>query len=99
MSKRTPLQNILFYLIILLIILYVLAPYAWMVSSSFKTRLEIQGMTPSWIPQTFTLDNYIAMNQTVPIVDYFFNSIIISTGTMILGLLIGVLAAYGISRF
>ncbi|MEJ6949530.1 carbohydrate ABC transporter permease [Natronospora cellulosivora (SeqCode)] len=99
MNKRTPLENFLFYFLILLLLFFVLAPYAWMVSSSFKTTLEIQGMTPTWIPQTLTLENYVRMNQTVPIVDYFMNSVIISLGTMIFSLLLAVLAAYGISRF
>ncbi len=99
MNKRTPLQNILFYLTIIIVLLFVLGPYAWMISSSFKTRVEIQGMQPSWIPQTFTTENYMQMNNTVPIVKYFKNSIIISGGAMIFGLLLSALAAYGISRF
>jgi len=99
MSKRTPIQNFFFYLIIVIVLLFVLGPYAWMISSSFKTAVEIQGMRPTWIPQTFTLNNYVEMNTTVPIVKYFTNSIIISTGTMLAALIIGTLAAYGISRF
>ena len=99
MSRRTPVQNFFFYLIIIVVILFVLGPYAWMVSSSFKTSVEIQGMRPTWIPQTFTLDNYKNMNTTVPILKYFTNSLIISTGTMLCALVLGTLAAYGISRF
>ncbi|NLM96591.1 MAG: carbohydrate ABC transporter permease [Halanaerobiaceae bacterium] len=70
-----------------------------MISSSFKTSLEIQGMKPTWIPQTFTLDNYKEMNKTVPIFSYFKNSLIVSGGTMIFSLILSTLAAYGISRF
>ncbi|NMB38432.1 MAG: carbohydrate ABC transporter permease [Firmicutes bacterium] len=70
-----------------------------MVSSSFKTTLEIQGMKPSWIPQTFTLENYRRMGKTVPIFKFFLNSLIISSGSMICSVILSVLAAYGISRF
>ncbi len=83
----------------MLVILIVLVPYMWMVSNSFKTNLEIQGMEPSWIPKTFTFENYKRMNELVPIWHYFKNSMIISTGTMILTLLLGTLAAYALSRF
>lgn len=99
MNKQSLLKNILFYLIIFIILLFVLGPYAWMISSSFKTTVEIQGMQPTWIPQTFTLDNYTEMNRTVPILRYFKNSIIISSGTMIFSIILSILAAYGISRF
>ncbi|MFW5986161.1 MAG: carbohydrate ABC transporter permease [Halanaerobiales bacterium] len=93
------LRNILFVLAMLVVLTIVLGPYMWMVSSSFKTNLEIQGMEPSWIPRTFTLDNYVKMNTLVPLWHYFKNSLIISSGTMILTLLIGTLAAYSLSRF
>ena len=99
MSRRTHLQNVLFYLVVIIILLFVLGPYCWMISSSFKTSLEIQGMKPTWIPQTFTLDNYKEMNKTVPIFSYFKNSLIVSGGTMIFSLILSTLAAYGISRF
>ncbi|AZO96708.1 carbohydrate ABC transporter permease [Halocella sp. SP3-1] len=70
-----------------------------MLSASFKTDLEIQGMRPSWIPQTFTLSNYSEMNRTVPILKFFKNSLIICTGAMFVATLVAVMAAYGISRF
>jgi multiple sugar transport system permease protein len=93
------LKKIGFAVAIIAVILAVLGPYMWMVSSSFKTNLEIQGMEPSWIPKTFTFDNYVKMNNLVPIWHYFKNSMIISTGTMLLTLLIGTLAAYALSRY
>jgi len=99
MNRRTPLQNFLFYTTIIIVLLFVLGPYAWMISSSFKTTLEIQGMEPSWIPHEFTLENYTEMANTVPIFDFFKNSIIISGGAMIFSVILSVLAAYGISRF
>ncbi|ACL70725.1 binding-protein-dependent transport systems inner membrane component [Halothermothrix orenii H 168] len=70
-----------------------------MISGSFKTPIEIQAMEPTWIPSTFTLDNYRDMNRTVPILKFFKNSLIISLGTMIVTVVIGTLAAYSISRF
>src|SRR5690554_637786 len=98
-SKMSGLQKFFFVLAIAFILLFVLAPYIWMLSSSFKTTLEIQSMRPSWIPQTFTFENYVKMNTVVPIMRYFKNSLIISGGAMLLTIIIGVLAAYGVSRF
>ncbi|HLV09347.1 MAG TPA: carbohydrate ABC transporter permease [Halanaerobiales bacterium] len=99
MDRMSSLQKFFFALAIAIILVFVLAPYLWMVSSSFKSTLEIQSMRPTWIPQTFTFQNYVEMNRIVPIMRYFKNSLIISGGAMILTIIIGVLAAYGISRF
>lgn len=92
-------RKTLFYLAILIMVAFVLAPYLWMLSASFKSDLEIQGMKPTWIPQTFTLSNYVEMNKTVPILKFFKNSLIICTGSMLVATIVAVMAAYGISRF
>jgi multiple sugar transport system permease protein len=48
---------------------YVLAPVAWLVSSSMQNEREIISKPPHWIPQPPTLDNFAAIfsakNQTV----------------------------------
>src|SRR5690554_2506876 len=86
LTKQITLR-ILLYLGVFLVLLFVLVPYLWMVSGSFKTSLEIQAadvtrpdLAPRWIPRTFTLENYAKINKTVPMLDYFRNSMIISLG-------------------
>jgi multiple sugar transport system permease protein len=98
--------RILLYLGVFLVLVIVLAPYLWMVSGSFKTSLEIQAadvtrpdLEPRWIPRTFTLENYAKINKTVPMLDYFRNSIIISLGTMFFSIIISITAAYALSRY
>ena len=98
--------RILLYLGVFLVLVIVLVPYLWMVSGSFKTSLEIQAadvtrpdLEPRWIPRTFTLENYAKINKTVPMLDYFRNSIIISLGTMVFSIIISITAAYALSRY
>ena len=45
----------------LLFLGYVLAPIAWLVSSSFQTEREIISKPPHWIPATPTLENFKAI--------------------------------------
>lgn len=104
-SKEVVLR-ILLYLGVFLVLVIVLVPYLWMVSGSFKTSLEIQAadvtrpdLEPRWIPRTFTLENYAKINKTVPMLDYFRNSIIISLGTMFFSIIISITAAYALSRY
>ena len=103
---RKGVREVAFYAAVLLVLGVVLVPYLWMVSGSFKTTLELQsadvtrpGLEPRWIPRTFTWENYARVNRTVPMLDYFRNSLIISTGTMLAATTVAFLAAYGLSRF
>ncbi len=45
----------------LLFVAYVLAPIAWLVSSSIQSEHEIISKPPHWIPQTPTLQNFAAI--------------------------------------
>jgi multiple sugar transport system permease protein len=45
----------------ILLLAYVLAPFAWMVSSSFQTEAEIVSVPPHWIPHEPTLENFEAI--------------------------------------
>ncbi len=96
----------LFYVAVGAVLFTVLVPYMWMVSGSFKSTVELQaadvtrpGHEPSWIPRQFTWENYRNVNTTVPILDYFVHSLIISGGTMLCATLLAFFAAYALSRF
>jgi multiple sugar transport system permease protein len=45
----------------LLFVAYVMAPIAWLVSSSFQSEHEIISKPPHWIPQTPTAQNFAAI--------------------------------------
>lgn len=105
-TLRGILGRVLFGLAIFLVLAGVLIPYLWMVSGSFKTTLEIQSadvlkpeLSPRWFPRKFTWENYLRVNRTVRMLDYFRNSIIISVGTMVFSVGISLFAAYALSRF
>jgi len=44
-----------------ILLTYVLAPFAWLVSSSFQTEAEIVSVPPHWIPHEPTLENFEAI--------------------------------------
>jgi multiple sugar transport system permease protein len=47
----------------LLLLIYILAPMAWLVSSSFQSEREIVSKPPHWIPHEPTLENFQAIFQ------------------------------------
>ena len=105
-SGRKIFRMVGIYVGAIIVVVVVLFPYLWMVSGSFKSTLEIQSadfrdpeLAPGWIPRNFTWENYIRINQTVRMLDYFRNSMIISGGTMLASILLSLFAAYSLSRF
>lgn len=51
-------KQTLFYLIITLVTLMVILPFAWMLSTSFKGNEAIRTIPIKWIPEKPTFDNY-----------------------------------------
>ena len=91
-------STILFYLLVLFIALIVLFPFLWMLSSSFKTQVDII----SWPPKLFfepTLQNYLKVFEEQDFLKYFINSTIVGGLAVGFSLLLGLPAAYSISRY
>lgn len=63
MTKMHPAQRALLFFGSLLFALYVLAPIAWLVSSSVQPESEITSVPPHWVPHAPTLQNFRAIFQ------------------------------------
>ena len=85
------------YAIILIGVLWTLAPLYWLFITSFKSWHEMHARPPTFIPNDWVLTGFIeAWRQGGKgIID----SAIIAVGTLAVSLLFGVPAAYSISRF
>ncbi|HEX3044694.1 MAG TPA: carbohydrate ABC transporter permease [Bacillota bacterium] len=97
MSKKL-LLNIGWYLLIILILLPFLFPLFWIVSASFKTQNQIVSTPPVWVFQP-TLQNYRGVFIDQNFGQYLLNSSIVAIGATVLSLLIGLPAAYAISKY
>lgn len=95
-TRRT--TTLLFYLAVIGIALIVLFPFLWMLSSSFKTQLDIIAWPPKLV-FTPTLHNYEKVFGEQDFLKYFVNSTVVGTAAVGLSLLLGLPAAYSISRF
>lgn len=54
-------RNMVISISAVVLIIYVLAPVTWLVSSSFQTEAEIVSVPPHWIPENPTLMNFKAI--------------------------------------
>src|SRR6516165_11547156 len=91
-----------------LVVLYVLAPFCWLVLTSFMHERDAFTVPPQWIPTDITLENYIAFlnstgtravvgsraaEQTLPSM---VNSLVVAGATATINVVIGALAGYSL---
>lgn len=94
------------YFAVVLIVVWTLAPYAWMVISSLSFKADLLELPAKLIPSRFTLDNYRELfssegggsSNASLLLTSIRNSAIIATATTVLALVLGVLAAYSVTR-
>lgn len=70
----------------------------WMVSLAFKTEIDNIAYPPVWIPNPPTWANFHTVFERSPFARYTVNSVIVSGSATLIGLLVGVPAAYGIAK-
>ncbi|MGC0271683.1 carbohydrate ABC transporter permease [Pseudactinotalea sp. Z1739] len=84
------------YLPILIALLVIVLPLAWMISSSFKPPPEILTLAPTLLPQDPTLSNYGAVADRVPLLTVLRNSVIVTIIGATIKVLLAVTTAYAL---
>lgn len=86
------------YAIAIFITLIVLFPLFWMFISSVKSADELLLPVPTFWPKEWHFENYSDVMKIAPFGAYYFNTIVMTIGIMVLQLGTGVFAAYGFSK-
>lgn len=100
------LKRFFLYLAVMGIIVWTTAPYIWLIISSFSFKIDLLTVPLRWIPSRLTLENYYSLffmrgSESVNaqlFIHSLGNSAIVSTTTMFICLVLGVLAAYALAR-
>jgi multiple sugar transport system permease protein len=86
---------------IILVILYFVIlylPIYWLFITAFKERIDIVSPHPKFLFKP-TLDNFKWIFSFSQVTDSIINSLIVTLGSVMLALMLGLLASYGISKF
>jgi multiple sugar transport system permease protein len=83
---------------LLLVALVFLIPQAWLFSLSLKDRGGVFAYPPQWLPENASLFNYVFALTNTQVPWYLWNSVKVSGVATLLTLLIGVPAAFILSR-
>ena len=103
MNKKTDLTGtskgykIFSVIILVAMVLFFLFPLYWIVTGSFKDRIEITAREPIWFPMDPTVENYAKLFDN-PAFLWLFNIIFISAAAMVLTCITASLAGYALGK-
>jgi ABC-type glycerol-3-phosphate transport system permease component len=98
-TGRKILSDIIIYTVLVLISIFMILPFVWMLSTSFKMPQDIFGYPPRLIPENITLSNYAYIFQEKNTVRILFNTIVIALLSTLLSLFFTALGGYGFAKF
>lgn len=97
-SKKTKIIRFFLVLLLLVVAAFTLYPLIYIVFGSFKENAELLRGGTKLLPEKFILDNYKEAWQKANFARYTLNSILISTGVMVMTLLSTSMAGYVFAR-
>ncbi|WP_319518395.1 carbohydrate ABC transporter permease [uncultured Martelella sp.] len=98
MARRVSTQKKLaFTLLAWVVALLIFFPILWTVLTSFKTEGEAVSSPPSFLFFQWTLENYVEVQARSSYFHHFWNSVAISLGSTVIGLLISVPSAWAMA--
>ncbi|MBW4840655.1 MULTISPECIES: carbohydrate ABC transporter permease [Paenibacillus] len=86
------------YLVLAVVILCMLVPYAWMLSSSLKLNKDVFSFPMHWIPDAPRWLNYAEIWTRIPLGRFIYNTAKLSVIVTVLQLLTSSFAAYAFSK-
>ncbi len=91
-------KNVIFHLLIYAAALATVAPFLWMVLTSFKNLGEILIYPPKWLPEKFQLENYLNAFRAAPFARFYFNSVFVAIAVTLGQLVTCSMAAFAFAR-
>ncbi|MET3857885.1 carbohydrate ABC transporter permease [Rhizobium sp. OAE497] len=82
-----------------LLVIFAMAPFAWMILTSMTPTAALNASGVSLSPAGWSADNYVRLFEQTSFLKNMMDSLIIAGGTVVVGLIVSVTAAYAFSRF
>ena len=98
-EQQILLKLIAVYLVLVIGLIAMIAPFLWMLSTSFKSTKAIFRFPPDWIPAQPTLAHYQKLFETLDFLTPFKNTVIVAVSITFLSLLICSMAGYAFAKF
>ena len=94
-------SRFLLYFVLTLGLSFTLLPFLMMIFSSFKTNLEVLRVPPTFLPETFTIENYIKIfnDPKLPLLRFYGNSAFVAIFNVCSTLFTSSLIGYMFAKF
>ncbi|MBS4208240.1 carbohydrate ABC transporter permease [Bacillus sp. FJAT-50079] len=96
--KKAKRMHIFYYVLIILITFIFIFPFIWMILASFKTQAQIMSKS-SFLFFEPTFANFQSVFKEYDFLGFIFNSFIVAFVSTILGLILGLPAAFAIAKY
>src|SRR6188474_2123585 len=90
--------QIALYAVLIVGLVLMVAPFAWMLLGSFKPRGEFLQSVPSWLPKAPTLDNYNRLVDRLDFPRFFLNSIVVAVSVSVGNLIFSPMLGYALAK-
>ncbi len=97
MKRKAP--SVILNLVLLLCGFLTVAPFLWMLSSSFKTNAEISALAQSFLPKGFTVQNYADVFQRFKFLRFFFNSLFYALALTVITCYTSAIAGFVLGKY
>ncbi len=91
-------KSILTHVMIYILAIITLAPFVWMILTSFKDLGEIFVYPPKWLPERLKFENYVNAFEAAPFGRYYLNSLFVASVVTIGQLITCSMAAFAFAR-
>jgi multiple sugar transport system permease protein len=92
-------QQILLHSILIAGLVITVAPFVWMVSTSFNTDQAIFSKSPQWVPAHPTMEQYNKLFDQINFLLHFKNSVILAVGITIISLFFNSMAGFAFAKY
>ncbi|MGW0736026.1 carbohydrate ABC transporter permease [Streptomyces sp. NPDC002851] len=86
------------YLALLVYLVFLAFPFAWLISTAFKPAKELGSLHPTWIPENPTLGNFRQAFDEQPLLQAAVNSLLVALGAALIAVVIATPMAYVMAR-
>lgn len=97
-NTKTRALRVLLYVVLILLALVMLVPFAWMLSASFKLDKDVFVFPIQWIPSNPQPQNYVKIWSKIPLAQFVLNTVKLTIIVTFLQLLTSSFAAYAFAK-
>ncbi|MGL6200851.1 MAG: carbohydrate ABC transporter permease [Lachnospiraceae bacterium] len=91
-------KKLMTFVLLIICTVATVAPFLWMILTSFKSYEESIRIPPTILPEVFTVQSYLKVLDKFPFASFYINTILVMALTVVVQLVICTMAAYAFAR-